>query len=70
MIYSVDPDLYKSGHLRPLSPIVVLGEFAKNRPGKKFPAAVIYIQHIKKISQLVEGSHLTIVLFFATLTSW
>ena len=41
MIYSVDPDLYKSGHLRPLSPIEVLGEFAKNRPGKKFPAAVL-----------------------------
>ena len=43
MIYSVDPDLYKSGHLRPLSPIEVLGEFAKNRPGKKFPAAVICV---------------------------
>ena len=32
--------LYKSSDLKPLSPLEVLGEFAKNRFGKKFPVAV------------------------------
>ena len=41
MIYSVGPVVYKSGHLRPLSPLEVLGEFAKNQLGQNFPAAVI-----------------------------
>ena len=39
-IYSVDPILFKSSHLKPLSPLEVLGEFAKNRFGKYFPVAV------------------------------
>ena len=42
-IYSVDPILYKSSHLKPLSPLEVLGEFAKNRFGKYFPVAVIVV---------------------------
>ena len=33
--------LYKSSDLKPLSPLEVLGEFAKNRFGKNFPVAVI-----------------------------
>ena len=40
-IYSVNLILYKSSHLKPLSPLEVLGEFAKNRFGKNFPVAVI-----------------------------
>ena len=40
MMYSVDLILYKSSHLTPLSPLEVLGEFAKNRFGKNFPVAV------------------------------
>ena len=33
--------LYKSSDLKPLSPLEVLGEFAKNGFGKNFPVAVI-----------------------------
>ena len=39
-IYSVDPILYKSSHLKPSSPLDVLGEFAKNQFGKNFLTAV------------------------------
>ena len=39
-IYSVNLILYKSSDLKPLSPLEVLGEFAKNRFGKNFPVAV------------------------------
>ena len=37
----MDLILYKSSDLKPLSPLEVLGEFAKNRFGKYFPVAVI-----------------------------
>ena len=40
-IYSVNLILYKSSDLKPLSPLEVLGEFAKNRFGKNFPVAVL-----------------------------
>ena len=36
----MDLILYKSSDLKPLSPLEVLGEFAKNRFGKYFPVAV------------------------------
>ena len=48
-IYSVNLILYKSSDLKPLSPLEVLGEFAKNRFGKNFPVAVyilaVVVQH-------------------------
>ena len=37
----MDLILYKSSDLKPLSPLEVLGEFAKNRFGKYFPVAVL-----------------------------
>ena len=50
-IYSVNLILYKSSDLKPLSPLEVLGEFAKNRFGKYFPVAVrsVFLKKKKKM---------------------
>ena len=52
-IYSVNLILYKSSDLKPLSPLEVLGEFAKNRFGKNFPVAVLCGCTARFVSDLV-----------------
>ena len=57
----MDLILYKSSDLKPLSPLEVLGEFAKNRFGKYFPVAVprLYLnlfalpEHLRMLMTLI-----------------